>query len=124
MSKCLDNTIAVISFFISIWQKRSFSNSPSSSLRSVSYTHLGAGNVGATCANVLAFNEVADEVVMLDVKEGVSEGKAMDCLLYTSAFPIPGMRGASGCSICASSGLEAASCWKVSCMEPWAVVPI
>ena len=34
-------------------------------------TVVGAGNVGATCANVLAFNEVADEVVMLDVKEGV-----------------------------------------------------
>ena len=30
-------------------------------------TVVGAGNVGATCANVLAFNEVADEVVMLDV---------------------------------------------------------
>lgn len=41
-------------------------------------TVVGAGNVGATCANVLAFHEVADEVVMLDVKEGVSEGKAMD----------------------------------------------
>ena len=46
-------------------------------------TVVGAGNVGATCANVLAFNEVADEVVMLDVKEGVSEG----CLLYTSPRP-------------------------------------
>lgn len=43
-------------------------------------TVVGAGNVGATCANVLAFNEVADEVVMLDVKEGVSEGKAMDMM--------------------------------------------
>lgn len=41
-------------------------------------TVVGAGNVGATCANVLAFNEVADEVVMLDVKEGISEGKAID----------------------------------------------
>ena len=29
-------------------------------------TVVGAGNVGATCANVLAFNEVADEVVMLE----------------------------------------------------------
>jgi malate dehydrogenase len=36
--------------------------------------------VGATCANVLAFNEVADQVVMLDVKEGVSEGKALDMM--------------------------------------------
>ena len=43
-------------------------------------TVVGAGNVGATCANVLAFNEVADEVVMLDVKDGVSEGKAMDMM--------------------------------------------
>ncbi len=43
-------------------------------------TVIGAGNVGATCANVLAFNEVADEIVMLDVKEGVSEGKAMDMM--------------------------------------------
>ncbi len=43
-------------------------------------TVVGAGNVGATCANVLAFNEVADEVVMLDVKEGVSEGKALDMI--------------------------------------------
>jgi malate dehydrogenase len=41
-------------------------------------TVVGAGNVGATCANVLAFKEIADEVVMLDIKEGVSEGKAMD----------------------------------------------
>ncbi len=43
-------------------------------------TVVGAGNVGATCANVLAFNEVADEVIMLDVKEGVSEGKAIDMM--------------------------------------------
>lgn len=43
-------------------------------------TVVGAGNVGATCANVLAFNKVADEVLMLDVKEGLSEGKAMDMM--------------------------------------------
>ncbi|GAB6394270.1 MAG: malate dehydrogenase [Bacteroidales bacterium] len=43
-------------------------------------TVIGAGNVGATCANVLALNETADEVVMLDVKAGISEGKAMDIM--------------------------------------------
>lgn len=43
-------------------------------------TVVGAGNVGATCANVLAFQEIADEVVMLDVKEGISEGKALDMM--------------------------------------------
>ena len=43
-------------------------------------TVVGAGNVGATCANVLAINEVANEVVLLDVKEGVAEGKALDIM--------------------------------------------
>jgi malate dehydrogenase len=41
-------------------------------------TIVGAGNVGATCANVLAYKEIADQIVMLDVKPGASEGKAMD----------------------------------------------
>ena len=41
-------------------------------------TVIGAGNVGATCADVLAYREVANEVVLLDIKEGVSEGKALD----------------------------------------------
>ena len=43
-------------------------------------TVVGAGNVGATAANVIALREVADEVVMIDIKEGVSEGKAMDLM--------------------------------------------
>ena len=47
-------------------------------------TVVGAGNVGATCANVLLFNEVADQIVMLDVKEGISEGKALDMLQTAS----------------------------------------
>ena len=41
-------------------------------------TVVGAGNVGATCADVLAYREVANEVVLVDIKEGVSEGKALD----------------------------------------------
>jgi malate dehydrogenase len=43
-------------------------------------TVVGAGNVGATCANVLVCNQVADEVVLIDIKEGLSEGKAMDIM--------------------------------------------
>ncbi|MDR0694724.1 MAG: malate dehydrogenase, partial [Prevotellaceae bacterium] len=43
-------------------------------------TIVGAGNVGATCANVLAQKELAAELVLLDVKEGVAEGKAMDMM--------------------------------------------
>lgn len=41
-------------------------------------TVIGAGNVGATCANVIAHKELAKEVVLIDVKEGVAEGKALD----------------------------------------------
>lgn len=39
---------------------------------------IGAGNVGATCADVLAYREVANEIVLLDIKEGIAEGKALD----------------------------------------------
>jgi malate dehydrogenase len=39
---------------------------------------IGAGNVGATCADVLAYREVATEIVLLDIKEGFAEGKALD----------------------------------------------
>lgn len=48
-------------------------------------TVVGAGNVGATCANVLAFKEVADQVVLLDIKEGISEGKSLD-MMQTAAL--------------------------------------
>ena len=41
-------------------------------------TVVGAGNVGATCADVLAQREVCNEVVLVDIKEGLSEGKALD----------------------------------------------
>ena len=41
-------------------------------------TVVGAGNVGATCANVLAHREIANEIVLLDIKEGYAEGKALD----------------------------------------------
>jgi malate dehydrogenase len=41
-------------------------------------TVVGAGNVGATCADVLAYREVVNEVVLLDIKEGIAEGKALD----------------------------------------------
>ena len=43
-------------------------------------TVVGAGNVGATCANVLVTTGVADEVVLIDIKEGLSEGKSMDIM--------------------------------------------
>lgn len=41
-------------------------------------TVVGAGNVGATCADVLAYREIANEVILVDIKEGLSEGKALD----------------------------------------------
>jgi malate dehydrogenase len=41
-------------------------------------TVVGAGNVGATCADVLAYQEIAEEIVLVDIKEGIAEGKALD----------------------------------------------
>jgi malate dehydrogenase len=41
-------------------------------------TVVGAGNVGATCADVIAHKELVNEVVLLDIKENFAEGKALD----------------------------------------------
>jgi malate dehydrogenase len=43
-------------------------------------TVVGAGAVGATTADNIARKQIVDEVVLLDIKEGVSEGKAMDLM--------------------------------------------
>ncbi|MFC5412014.1 malate dehydrogenase [Larkinella bovis] len=43
-------------------------------------TVVGAGAVGATCADNIARRELAEEVVLLDIKEGLSEGKGLDML--------------------------------------------
>jgi malate dehydrogenase len=48
-------------------------------------TIVGVGNVGATVANCVAQKELASELVLLDVKEGVSEGKALD-MMQTAAL--------------------------------------
>src|SRR6478735_5597376 len=41
-------------------------------------TVVGAGAVGATCADNIARKELCEELVLLDIKEGISEGKAID----------------------------------------------
>lgn len=41
-------------------------------------TVVGAGNVGATCANAIAEKELCSQVVLLDVVKGTAEGKALD----------------------------------------------
>lgn len=41
-------------------------------------TVIGAGNVGATVANVIAQRDLAREIILVDIKEGVAEGKALD----------------------------------------------
>lgn len=47
-------------------------------------TVIGAGAVGSTAADVIARREVADEVVLLDIKDGYAEGKAMDLMQTAS----------------------------------------
>ena len=45
---------------------------------------IGAGNVGSSCAEYIAISKIANEVILLDIKEGLSEGKALD-LTQTSS---------------------------------------
>ncbi len=45
---------------------------------------IGAGNVGASCAEYIAIGKIANEVILLDIKKGLSEGKALD-LTQTSS---------------------------------------
>ena len=47
-------------------------------------TVVGAGAVGASCAEYIAFKNFASEVVLLDIKEGYAEGKAMDLMQCAS----------------------------------------
>ncbi len=48
-------------------------------------TVVGAGAVGATCADNIARKELCEELVLLDIKEGVAEGKAID-MMQTSTL--------------------------------------
>ncbi|WP_297518558.1 malate dehydrogenase [Flavobacterium sp.] len=43
-------------------------------------TIVGAGNVGATCVDAIAHRRIASEIVVVDIKEGFAEGKAMDIM--------------------------------------------
>ena len=43
-------------------------------------TVVGAGNVGATCANDISHKRIASQVVLLDIKQGFAEGKALDMM--------------------------------------------
>jgi len=47
-------------------------------VKNMKVTIVGAGNVGATCADVISYRGIASEVVLLDIKEGFAEGKALD----------------------------------------------
>lgn len=48
-------------------------------------TVVGAGAVGATCADNIARKELAEELILLDIREGFAEGKAID-MMQTSAL--------------------------------------
>jgi len=48
-------------------------------------TVVGAGAVGATCADNIARKELCQELVLLDIKEGIAEGKAQD-MMQTAAL--------------------------------------
>ena len=43
-------------------------------------TIVGAGNVGATCADAIAYRRITSEIVLVDIREGFAEGKALDIM--------------------------------------------
>ncbi|MEC7955208.1 MAG: malate dehydrogenase [Bacteroidota bacterium] len=47
-------------------------------------TIIGAGNVGSTCADAMAYKRIASEVVLLDIRENFAEGKALDMMQTSS----------------------------------------
>ena len=49
-------------------------------------TIVGAGNVGASCAEYILLKEIVDEIILLDIKEGFAEGKALDLTQTTSTL--------------------------------------
>ena len=52
--------------------------------KNMKVTVVGAGAVGASCAEYIAIKDFADEVVLIDIKEGFAEGKAMDLMQCAS----------------------------------------
>ena len=49
-------------------------------------TIVGAGNVGSSCAEYILIKEIVDEIVLLDIKDGFAEGKALDLTQTTSTL--------------------------------------
>tara|TARA_B100000925_G_scaffold117126_1_gene86920 strand:- start:33 stop:965 length:933 start_codon:yes stop_codon:yes gene_type:complete len=49
-------------------------------------TIVGAGNVGASCAEYILIKQIAEEVVLVDIKDGFAEGKALDLTQTTSTL--------------------------------------
>lgn len=49
-------------------------------------TIIGAGNVGATCANILANKNIVREIIMLDIKKSFAKGKALDIKQSNSIY--------------------------------------
>ncbi len=47
---------------------------------------IGAGNVGATCANAMLHMEFCSEIILLDIKEGFAEGKALDMMQTANLY--------------------------------------
>ncbi|MFT5055613.1 MAG: malate dehydrogenase, partial [Pseudoalteromonas distincta] len=57
---------------------------PSATFAPMKVTVVGAGAVGASCAEYIAIKDFAAEVVLVDIKEGFAEGKAMDLMQCAS----------------------------------------
>ena len=59
-------------------------------------TIVGAGNVGSTCADAIAYKRIASEVVLLDIKEGYARDSII-CKIICSKLVNPWNYGNDGC---------------------------
>ena len=81
-------------------------------------TVVGAGNVGATCAQVLAQRDYAD-VVLVDIKEGLPQGKALDIDQMGAVLGFePNVVGSNTYEESAGSYPRTAAAWLMSSAFP------
>src|ERR1700694_6354258 len=79
MVKIPKSDFRIPKFYINIYLRPINFPSPKQ-ITNMKVTVVGAGAVGATCADNIARKELAEELILLDIKEGFAEGKAQDIM--------------------------------------------
>src|ERR1700694_3678844 len=83
MVKIPKSDFRIPKFYINIYLRPINFPSPKQ-ITNMKITVVGAGAVGATCADNIARRELAEELILVDIKEGFAEGKALDIMQTSS----------------------------------------